>query len=50
MYSPKGVRKIRVEFPKGQKVKIESKLVKRLELEHIEDSIESLSLQPDFGY
>lgn len=31
-------------------VRIQSKLVKRLELEHIEDSISMLNVIPDFGY
>ena len=40
VFSPKGQRKIRVSFDHGQNVRITSSLVKRMELEHIEDVIE----------
>lgn len=36
VYSPKGQKKIRVRFAAHKKVRIESDLVKRMELEHIE--------------
>ena len=50
VYSPKGARKVRVTYPKDQQVRIESTLAKRLELEHIEDTMEALSVLPDFGF
>jgi len=52
VYSPKGQKKIRVTFDpkKGQKLRISSSLVKRMELEHIEETIEQLNIVPDFGF
>jgi hypothetical protein len=51
VYSPRGNRRLRINFKNHQKVnKIQSSLVKRLELEHIEDIIEGLSIVPDFGF
>lgn len=50
VYSPKGKRKIRIKHKKNQNVKIESNLVKRLELEYIEEAIEKMTVIPDFGY
>ena len=50
IYSPRGEHKIRVTHSPSQKVNIASKLHKRLELEHIEESIESMSKLPDFGF
>jgi hypothetical protein len=41
---------LRIKFNHDQKVRIQSSLIKRLELEHIETAIESLSMVPDFGY
>jgi ribosomal protein RSM22 (predicted rRNA methylase) len=31
-------------------IKIESKLIKRIELDHIQNQIDSLSIIPDFGF
>ena len=50
VYSPKGKRKIRILHKQDQKIKIESNLLKRLELEHIEEAIEKMTVVPDFGY
>jgi hypothetical protein len=41
---------MRVTFKEHQDVRIQSSLIKRLELEHIEESIENLGIVPDFGY
>ena len=37
-------------MPKSTHVKINSNIVKRMELEHIVEQIESFSIVPDFGY
>lgn len=50
VYSPKGKRKIRIEHKKNQIIKIESNLLKRMELEYIEEAIEKMTVIPDFGY
>lgn len=50
IYSPRGYHKIRITHSPSQKINIASKLQKRLELEHIEEAIESMSIVPDFGY
>ena len=50
MYSPKGNRKIRIEHNASQSINIQSNIIKRLELEHIEDAIEKMVVIPDFGY
>lgn len=50
VYSPRGDRKVRLEFPKDTVVNIKSDFIKRLELEHIQESIETLQNVPDFGY
>ena len=50
VHSPKGEKKIRVRFPTHKTVRIQSNFVKRLELEHIEETMESLAVLPDFGY
>lgn len=50
VHSPKGEKKIRVRFPQHKTIKIKSDLVKRMELEHIEETMESLAILPDFGY
>ena len=41
---------MRITVPKSTHVKITSNIVKRMELEHIVEQIESLSIVPDFGY
>lgn len=45
--SPSSKKKIKIRNPK---IPIVSTYQKRLELSHIEDMIESLSVVPDFGY
>lgn len=50
IYSPRGQHKIRVTHSPNQRINIASKQQKKLELEHIENSIESMSQVPDFGY
>ena len=50
VFSPRGDKKVRLEFHKDAVVKIKSSFVKRLELEHISESIETLQQVPDFGY
>lgn len=42
VYSPRGDKKVRLQFHKDAVVKIKSSFVKRLELEHISESIETL--------
>jgi hypothetical protein len=41
---------MRINVPKETNLKVESNLVRRLELEHIVEQIESLTMIPDFGY
>ena len=41
---------MRIKVPKSTKLKVKSNIVKRLELEHIIEQIESLSTIPDFGF
>ena len=54
VWSPKGTRKITVSYPSHKNVKIQSNIIKRMELElstgyaHIEDQIETLQVIPDF--
>lgn len=43
-------RKLKVSFRKDAKFNIKSDLMKRLELEHIDEMIESLTIIPDFGF
>jgi hypothetical protein len=50
VFSPKKDHKIRVRYNKHKNVRIKSEMVKRLELEHIEECIDSLCVLPDFGY
>ena len=50
VYSPRGKHKVRIFHPGNHDVRIESNLIKRMELEHIEDMIDSMSVIPDFGY
>ena len=41
---------MRINVPKETKVRVQSNLMKRLELEHIVEQIESLKMIPDFGF
>jgi hypothetical protein len=41
---------LKVSFRKDAKFNIKSDLMKRLELEHIDEMIESLTIIPDFGF
>jgi len=50
LYKDDDRRFMRINLPKDRDIKIRSHLVKRLELEHIIEQIESLSIIPDFGY
>lgn len=50
IFSPKGVRKIRIFKKANNTIRIQSNFLKRLELEHIEDQIENMKSIPDFGY
>jgi hypothetical protein len=50
IYGPKGDKKVRLEFPKDKVINIKTSFVRRLELEHIQESIETLQQVPDFGY
>ena len=50
IYKDENNRFMRITVPKSTNVRIESNIVKRLELEHIVEQIESLSMIPDFGY
>lgn len=41
---------MRLEFPRHKHVNIKSSFIKRLELEHIQESIATLCNVPDFGF
>ena len=41
---------MRINVPKSTRVRVKSNMVKRLELEHIVEQIESLNMIPDFGF
>ena len=51
IFSPKGEPRLRLEQPAWKPApRIVSTLPGRLELEHIEETIENMATQPDFGY
>lgn len=37
-------------FPKNHPVKIVTNVMKRMEIEHIEEAMETMSHEPDFGF
>jgi hypothetical protein len=43
-------RKLRINFANDEPFNIKSDLIKRLELQHIEETIKSLSIILDFGF
>jgi hypothetical protein len=40
----------RINYRDDQKIRIQSSFIKRLELEHLENVVESLNIVPDFGF
>ena len=50
IYKDEETKFMRITVPKSTNVRVNSNIVKRLELEHIVEQIESLTIVPDFGY